>query len=192
MTMAKTAARIGAFAFAVGLLAAPGEAQPPASSFDQLQGRVAVGETLWVTDVDGRETRGQLAQLTPTGLTLNGRGTKLFEATAVSLIRHRQRDSLKNGALIGLAAGGGMAVAWCTGALLDDSGDLDPAVECSEGFIFAGLGTLIGVAVDALVPGKMSIVFRADRTRGAAHRSAAMLAPTIASHSVGVSGVFRF
>jgi len=55
-------------------------------------------------------------------------------AADVRRVGVRPRDSLKNGALIGLGSGGGMGAAWCIGAIADDSGDIDARVECAEGF----------------------------------------------------------
>jgi DNA-binding response OmpR family regulator len=40
--------------------------------------------------------------------------------------------------------------------LADDSRDIDARVACAEGFtVFPGLGALIGLAVDAMIPGKV-------------------------------------
>lgn len=167
-------------------------AQEAAASFDQLSSRVTIGEKLWVTDSDGRETRGRLERLTTASLTLKANGTKLFDAASVNVIRHRQHDSVKNGALIGLGVGAGMATAWCIGALADDSGDLDPAVECSEGFIFAGLGTLIGTAVDAVVPGKLTIIYRASHApAGSNARISLSVVPVVSMHRFMLMGVVR-
>lgn len=199
----------GSLGLAAAIFAAPAAAQQPApvsaragstasqpqeavTTFDQLVNRVTIGEKLWVTDTEGRETRGRLEQLTTARLTLKANGTKLFEAASVSVIRHRQRDSVKNGALIGLGVGGGMATAWCIGALADDSGDLDPAVECSEGFIFAGLGTLIGTAVDAIIPGKLSVIYRASNApAGSKARTSVSVVPIVSPHRFMLMGVVR-
>lgn len=199
----------GSLGLAAATLVAPAAAQQPEPSglkarsttsqpqesvatFDQLANRIAVGERLWVTDTDGHVTRGRLDRLTSSDLTLDANGTQRFEADGISLIRHRQRDSVKNGAFIGLGVGGGMATAWCIGALADDSGDIDAAVECSEGFIFAGLGTLIGAGVDAIIPGKLSVIYRATSGPGPAqaHRSLSVV-PVISTHRFMLMGVVR-
>lgn len=172
-------------------VAAPAAAQGPTTSFDQLARQVRVGDKLWVTSTDGHETRGRLEQVTATGLSVNSRGTKRFEAAEVSLIRQRQHDSVKTGALIGLGIGGAMATAWCIGAVLDDSGDIDPKVECPEGFIFAGLGTLIGAAVDAIIPGKLSVIYRANAPAASNARASLSVVPVIGPHRVMLMGVVR-
>lgn len=83
--------------------AAVTSAQEPAGSFDALAGSMQVGQRIWVTDVTGREVRGRLERLSSDGLTLKASGLETFAAADVRRVRARARDSLKNGALIGLA-----------------------------------------------------------------------------------------
>jgi hypothetical protein len=65
--------------------------------------------------------------------------------------------------------GAGLGTAWCIGALADDSGEIDASVECAEGYtVFPGLGTLIGLTVDALIPGKKRVVFQSPAPGDAA------------------------
>ena len=143
--------------------AAAVSAQEAAASFDALGTRIHVGERIWVTDAAGREVRGRLERLSSDGLVLKVNGPKTFAAADVRRIRARDRDSLKNGALIGLGVGGVMGTAWCIGAIVDDSGDVDGRVECGEGFtVFPALGALIGLAVDALIPGKLGLVYQSS------------------------------
>lgn len=187
-------AAAGSLTVVMATLAAqsPVAAQEPITSFEQLSSRVAVGEKVWVTDTDGQVTHGRLDRLTSSDLTLNANGGRRFEAERISLIRHRQRDSVRNGALVGLGVGGGMATAWCIGALLDDSGDVDPKVECPEGVIFAGLGTLLGAAIDAIIPGKFSVVYRgATRPGPAQTRLSLEVVPVISPHRLMLMGVVR-
>src|SRR5690242_11539125 len=95
--------------------AAAASAQAPAASFDALTGRVQIGQLIWVTDPTGREVRGRLERLSTDGLTLQESHVTLA-APDVRRVRTRDRDSLKNGALIGLGIGGAMGTAWCIGA----------------------------------------------------------------------------
>jgi hypothetical protein len=151
--------------FVAGLLATAGaaSAQDPASSFDALAGRIQVGQRIWVTDTTGREVRGRLERLSSDGLVLKAQGLQTFAAADVRRVSVRVRDSLKNGTLIGLGIGGSMGAAWCIGAIADDSGDIDARVECAEAFtVFPGLGALIGLAVDAVIPGKLRPVYQAS------------------------------
>ena len=82
-------------------------------------------------------------------------------------VRAREHDPLKNGMLIGLGVGAALGSAWCIGAIADDSGDIDARVECAEGaIVFPGLGTLIGLAIDAAIPGRMRLVYQTSPSRG--------------------------
>jgi hypothetical protein len=140
---------------------APASAQESASSFAALAGRIRVGQMIWVTDTTGRELRGRLERLSTDELVLKTTGIDTFAAPDVRRVRARDRDSLKNGALIGLGVGGAIGSAWCIGAIADDSGDIDARVECAEGFtVFPGLGALIGLVVDAVIPGKMRVIYQ--------------------------------
>jgi hypothetical protein len=120
-------------------VAAPASAQESLSSFEALAARVQVGQRIWVTDAAGREVPGRLERLSGDGLVLKADGIATFAAADVRRVRARERDSFKNGTLIGLLVGGGMGTAWCIGAIADDSGDIDARVECTEGFtVFPG------------------------------------------------------
>jgi hypothetical protein len=155
-------AMVAAF-LATAAAASAQEAQEAASSFAALVGRIRVGQVIWVTDTTGRETRGRLERLSTDELVLKDPSVHAFAAPDVRGVRARDRDSLKNGVLIGLGVGGAIGTAWCLGAIADDSGDIDARVECAEGFtVFPGLGALLGVAVDALIPGSMRVVYQAS------------------------------
>ena len=172
--------------------AAAAAAQEPAASFDALAARIQVGQRIWVTDTTGREVRGRLERLSSDGLVVKARGLETFAAPDVRRVRARARDSLKNGTLIGLGIGGGMGTAWCIGAIADDSGDIDARVECAEGFIvFPGLGALIGLAVDAVIPGKMRVVYQAPLSQEASPAKL-MIVPLFSSRVKGLAVSFAF
>ena len=172
--------------------AAAVSAQEAAASFDALAGGIHVGDRIWVTDATGREVRGRLERLSSDGLVLKANGLETFAAADVRRVRARDRDSLKNGTLIGLGVGGALGTAWCIGAIADDSGEIDAGVECAEGFtVFPGLGALIGLAVDALIPGKMRVVYQASLPREAA-RASLMVVPLFSSTVKGLAAVFVF
>ena len=167
-------------------------AQEAAASFDALAGRIHVGERIWVTDATGREVRGELERISSDGLVLKADGPETFAAADVRRVRARDRDSLKNGTLIGLGIGGAMGTAWCIGAIADDSGDIDARVECAEGFtVFPALGALIGLAVDALIPGKLRVVYQASLPRQAS-RAGLMVVPLFSSRVKGLAVSFVF
>jgi hypothetical protein len=172
--------------------AAAVSAQEAAASFDALAGRIYAGERIWVTDATGREVRGRLERLSIDGLVLKANGLENFAAADVRRVRARDRDSLKNGTLIGLGVGGAMGTAWCIGAIADDSGEIDTRVECAEGFtVFPGLGALIGLAVDVLIPGKVRVVYQASLPREAS-RTSLMVVPLFSSRVKGLAAVFVF
>lgn len=163
-----------------------------AASFDALVERIRIGQSIWVTDQAGREVRGTLERLTNNGLVLKADGLEAFAVPEIRRVRARKFDSLKNGALVGLGIGGTMATAWCIGAAADDSGDIDARVECAEGFtVFPGLGALIGLAVDAAIPGRVHVVYEAPR-RGVASRMSVTVCPLFSSRAKGVALSWAF
>ena len=167
-------------------------AQESAASFDALAERIQVGQLIWVTDTSGREVRGKLERLSHDRLVLRTNGLQMFAAPDVRRVRARDRDSLKNGTLVGLLIGGGMGTAWCIGAIADDSGDINAGVECAEGFaVFPGLGALIGLTVDAAIPGKIRVVYQASPPRGAS-RGSVTIVPVLSSRTKGLTVVFAF
>lgn len=172
--------------------ASAASAQEPATSFDALSTRLQAGQVIWVTDATGRETRGRLERLSADELVLADDGSKTFAAADVRRVRARDRDSLKNGTLIGLGIGAGLGTAWCIGAAADDSGDLDAGVECAEGFtVFPGLGALIGLAIDAVIPGRMRVIYEASPHQEA-RRARLVVAPLISSRVKGLAVSFVF
>lgn len=167
--------------------ASPASAQAPETSFDALAGRVQAGQRLWVTDAMGREVHGRLERLGPDGLVLKVSVLETFAATDVLRVRARDRDPLKNGMLVGLAIGGGMGTVWCIGAILDESGNLEPGVECAAGFtIFPGPGLLIGMTVDAIIPGRMRVVYQSPSVSKRPNASL-IVAPMVTSRVKGLA-----
>ena len=138
---------------AAGLVLLPlrAGAQGVAGSFEQLQVLVKTGDTVTVRETSGQETTGRIASLSASALTLvssdTGRELKLSEAD-VSIIRERRQDSLGNGALIGL----GIGAVSCAIAMAIICSNEDCEGEAPEFVaVYAGLGTAVGVGVDALI-----------------------------------------
>ena len=172
--------------------AAAVSAQEAVASFDALAGQIHVGERIWVTDATGREVGGTLERFSSDGLVLKAKDLETFAAADVRRVRARDRDSLKNGTLIGLGVGGVMGTAWCIGAVADDSGEIDARVECAEGFtVFPGLGALIGLAVDALIPGKVRVVYQASPPQETS-RASVIVVPLFSSRARGLAVSFAF
>jgi hypothetical protein len=134
------------------------EAQEVAHSLDELRPLVRVGETLIVTDQQGQETQGTVAEISSASLGLIVSGTRTdFSETDLDTIG--RRDSRWNGTLWGLAVGAMIGISFEKG-LADEYGRDD----ISYGSVvvpFAGLGTGIGFAVDAMIKGRRIIYTKA-------------------------------
>ena len=192
MTRGLVIRRVQAVLLLIAAFVATASAQEAASSFDALAGRIRVGQQVWVTDTAGREVHGRIERLSSDTLVLKGDGVGSFDLVDVRLIRARARDSVKNGTFAGLAVGGGMATAWCVAAIADDSASVDAQVECAEGFtVFPALGALAGLVVDAMIPGKMRVVYQAPLP-SAASPASLMVRPLISAHKKGVAVSFAF
>lgn len=171
---------------------APCAAQEPVKSFDQLNTRLKPGDTVWITDAQGREVEGRIQALAPGAITLEGGNANAFAAREVRIIRDRERDSLKNGTLIGLGVGGGLALTWCLAAVAADDPSISPGVECFEGaVVFGGVGTLFGFAIDASSPGKMRVAYSAPGSAGPSHARLS-IAPVVTPRAKGVAVSFAF
>ena len=73
-------------------------AQAVANSFEELQGRVKAGDTVFVIESSGEETRGRIVMLSDASLELILDEThRVFAENAVKRIDHRRRDSVRNG-----------------------------------------------------------------------------------------------
>lgn len=123
-----------------------------ASSLRELAMSLKTNEQLIVTDRDGRRVTGRFVEVTDSGLALNVTvtpGKVVFPETAVQNIAIR--DSLLNGALIGLAVGivpgaylGGVGAAMCE--CVEDDELAGPMTRGAV--VFGGLGALIGGLID--------------------------------------------
>ena len=94
--------------------AAAAAAQPPEGSpagqsipsFQELRNDVRPGDTLYVVDAQGEETKGRLTNILDAAIMLDVDGTRRrFSIDSISQIDRTRRDSVKNGVLIGLATG---------------------------------------------------------------------------------------
>jgi hypothetical protein len=142
------------------LLPGMAQGQQPVKSFDQLNVRLKVGDKVLVTDTQGRQYQGKIDDLSSTVLVVDR--THRLSAADVQLVEDRPPDTLKNGALIGMGTavalvGGSMAAA-CSG---------EPDCAPSAGWmtfaigVYAGIGAAIGTGIDALIPGRTRVVYRA-------------------------------
>lgn len=136
------------FAAFVVLVPGAAAAQTVAGSFEELRQVLKTGQTVVVTDSNGQKTKGKVADLstTPPVLALLVPERRTFAKGAVTEIR--ATDSVRNGALIGGGIGFGLAL-W--DYLIDPSEPGNAAIFT----VAIGLGTVIGVGIDALIKGKV-------------------------------------
>ena len=160
-------------------------AQEPVRDFTQLNTRLRPGDTIWVTDAQGREVKGRIAAIGADALTLEGGSGRTLGATDVATIRLRGIDTLRSGALIGLGVGAGTGLLLCAAA--DASGSDWAWCAVTVGAVGAG----IGVGIDALTPGRKLVAYRAP---GAAGGPSARLsvAPVLTPRTKGMAVSFSF
>lgn len=145
-------------ALVLACLSIPVSAQSPEPAGATMTGLFPV----YVLDRTGEETKGKLVSLTGSAVVLQmDSATRTFNLTDVVRI-YRQGDSLKNGAIIGAAFGGAMGI--LTGGLADcpDAKNRShcPGTHVAMAFLSTGLWSAIGVAIDALIPGR-TLIWRA-------------------------------
>jgi len=151
-------------AFLALLLVVPRDAngQIVATSFEELRTLVKSGDTIYVTDVNGRKTKARLGELTPSSLELlvrkaapDGRETFVQQSRLaerdIRQIQIERGDSVLNGTLIGLAVVGGPwllacnpATDWC---YYNDGANLFRGIALITSGIAAGVGALIDAAI---------------------------------------------
>lgn len=164
--------------------------QEPVKSFDQLNTRLRVGDKILVTDMQGREYKGKIEDLSSSALVLDSGGIHRLTIADVQLVREWERDTLKNGALIGMGSAvalvGGSLAAACAG---------EPDCAPSAGWttfalaFYAGVGAAIGTGIDALIPGSKRVVYRAMEDKPATR---VLLTPIVTSRSKTVTLTFSF
>jgi hypothetical protein len=169
------------------LVAATAEAQELAGTFDQLRVLVKPGDTLTVVDDAGQRVEGNVSSLSASALSLTVSGTtRQFRSTDVNTIEKRGPDSLKNGALIGLAIGGGIGAAGMI-ALAATAEDNVVGLAAVGMLMYAGSGAGIGTGVDALIEGRRVIYARSGSAR-----SALTVAPLLGKTRKGMRVSLRF
>jgi hypothetical protein len=158
---------------------AQGRADQPRvpTTFDQLSVVAAPGQKITVTDAQGQTFSGRIAGLSSSTLTLDvGRQVRELRGSDVVTLRQRRGDSLKNGALIGLATGGAVGMVTC--------GMCHVGPGLGAAAVYGGIGAGIGVGIDALIRGQVTIFQRP----GAAGAKVSVVPQFARSHqSVAVS-----
>jgi hypothetical protein len=156
VALVRCIAAVAVFFGALVPFASPAHAQGIARTFEQLEVLVRPGDKVSVTDASGTEVTGRIVNLSTSAitLTLSGREQREWAEHEVTRIRQRRGDSLGNGAVLGLAIGGGLSAAmvaayWEPG---DNAGEAAVVIA-----IYAGIGAAIGTGVDAMIVRKTLI-----------------------------------
>jgi hypothetical protein len=148
------------------------------------------GQTVWVTDSAGRNTKGTVASASAGALTLRHR-TGATTIAASDITRIDGTDSLANGLLIGTLVGGGAGGGfgafagslWCEGS--DGCVAFGALVIAGVG---AGVGALCGAIVDSLHERPRRIYDAGTRQPGAR----IVVAPMLTGSAAGLGGVVRW
>ena len=151
------------FAVAALLLLTSGPATAQ-ESFAALQGELRPGDNVYLTDRSGAELHGNVAAVGPSSLKLTLDGIEReWAETDVREVRKRG-DSVKNGAIIGLIAGGVMG--GIGGSLVSTLFVNEGASGTAPFLTVLALGMAggagIGAAIDGLIPGR-TVVYRQPR-----------------------------
>lgn len=154
---------------AIAFLVAACGGKPPVNTFPDLPSRIKPGQTVYVIDSKGVETRGKLLALSASELSVRSeQNVRRFAAVDVRQLQ-RYGDSLWNGAIIGAAIS-------VPGAMFADPRyvpcDDNPARGCtdSEGgsrALVVGVGALAGAGIDALIKRRQPVYVAPGATRGA-------------------------
>jgi hypothetical protein len=128
------------------------EAQEAASSFEQLAALVQPGDTVTVVEATGAETKGQIWNLFRDKLIVGtAAGPRELGERDVAVIRQRRGDSLKNGAIIGAAAGAAYFATMATLLSRIEEGDVIVSTAVAGGLMCTGIGAAAGIGIDALI-----------------------------------------
>jgi hypothetical protein len=152
-----------------------------------LRGQLKDGQKVSITDDQGQQFDGTIRVLAPAGLNLLVDG-KTVDIPYDRIVRvDRPNDSLANGALIGLGSGAALGLVGVYTSF--DHGECSPVDEsCGNAqtadyvggaLLMGGLGTAVGVGIDALIHRNREIYRRGN----AAHTT---LAPAIGRGMRGV------
>jgi hypothetical protein len=145
---------------------------------------VKTGQHVWVTALDGAETKGVIGDITPATIEIKGEhSTKRFNVTDVRRIA--TRDSLKNGAIIGGCVLGGLG----TLAALRPGTHLN-LKPTGQKIVVVGLdvaaGAGIGALIDLAVKGRDTVYERP------ASAPSVRLTPIVAPHGFAVAGAIQW
>ena len=195
MTVTRTVVILGAATLLTAFVPAAARAQRPVAAFGELNTRLKPGDTVWITDAEGRETKGRLRAITKTAFVLDGHEARPFTADTVRAVRERVGSRVRQGTLWGTAVG--VALGVTAGIVTRESYTTSacgwPPVGCQPQVIqqtfwyllplMTGLGAGAGAAVGAARPGRIRDVYLATPAPGGARL---LVAPFVAPHARGV------
>jgi hypothetical protein len=141
------------------VLAVPAAAQTPAATQPPMVKADGL-PTVFLTDLQGVQHRGQLVRVASDEVVLLGTGgERTFTRNEIALIETRG-DSLVNGALIGASVG--VLTGFLVAGISDCSGAQDSCGGQRIGMFATSVAlyTLIGVGIDALIKGR-TVLYRA-------------------------------
>jgi len=192
MKIISSTSRILAASAALVLLPVLAGAQEPVKSFDQLNTRLKPGDTVYITDAQGREIKGKIREFGPSALTLDSGTAAIFQADAVRVIVERKPRPIGRGALwgFGIGAAAGLALGVAVVAGCHEGDECTGAIPALAGF-FGGIGAGTGAVIGALIPGKKQAVYRAPGST-VASSARFSLAPVITPARKGVAVSVRF
>ena len=166
-------------------------AQEPVKAFDQLNTRLKVGDTVYVTDVQGREVKGKIRELSGSALTLENADTPTLQADAIRLVAQHKGHPIGKGALYGLVCGAAVGMVlgalWVTEWDRSDWSTGDNAL--ATGLVLGAVGAGLGAVIGATRPGKEVVAYRASGASGSARL---LLAPVITPRTKGVAVSLSF
>jgi hypothetical protein len=203
------AASMAIVALAAALWLSPlAAAQEPGIAFDQLHRWLKPGDTVWLTDAQGREIKGAIRDIRPSSLVIEADGLKTFRAADVRQLVERGTRSMKKCLLWGLAGGTGagviaafatrgpMSTTWCVGIAPE-------GVPCSpmrtglgdEAYLLIPAGAGVGLAIGAVFAsdavGPKRVIYRAPGASGQA-QARVSIAPVVTPRHKAVAVSFTF
>ena len=135
-------------------------AQPAAASLEDLKS-LERATRVTVVDTQLRRFQGTIDDASESLLLLRtGSEIRRFEAAEIRSVHVRREDSLVNGTLLGAAVGGGS-----TSLLFLDNECRDDPVCYKAVVVYAGLGALAGLVIDALIHGTTVVYSAASQSQ---------------------------
>jgi hypothetical protein len=165
------------------VVARPAAEGPSARSFEQLQVLVVPGDKVSISDPSGAKFTANIARVNASSVSVKIKdAVREFQESEIETMRQRRPDSVKDGALAGLAVGAGLSILACGRCHLGDRVGL-----IGLGF-YGGIGAAVGAGIDALIKTDMVVY----RKRGNAAGPQVSVVPQLAKSHKGVAVSVRF